>query len=313
MLVQIVRAAWLKSLEPPFLSLLAFLLLCGACDDTPAQDEDPLAQSIHQILTEYPEVTVGLSVRDLDTGLTFDLNPDLLFHAASTMKVPVMIEVFRRDHLGMMSLDDAVTVHNEFRSIVDGSLYSLDIGEDSDPTVHDSIGAEVRVGWLVERMITWSSNLATNILIDLVGADSVQATIERLGARTMRVHRGVEDIKAYRQGLNNTATAADLSTLLAALARGKAVSPEADASMLTILTEQEFNDMIPAGLPDGTSVAHKTGWITGIDHDAAIVYQQHRGPYVLIILTEGIDDKKRSAELGARLAGVVHRFAVKGG
>ncbi len=265
-----------------------------------------MAESIRQILSEYPDATVAISVRDLGSGFAFDLNPDRVFHAASTMKVPVMIEVFRQVEAGHLSLEDSIPVVNEFKSIVDGSLFSMDIGEDSDGDIYGAIGKNATVGWLVERMITVSSNLATNILIDLVNADSVQATIERLGTKTMHVYRGVEDIKAFDLGLNNTATSEDLATLLVAIARGEAVSETADAAMVEILAMQQFNRMIPAGLPDGTRVAHKTGSITKINHDAAIVYPADREPYVLVILTEGIEGKEISADLGARIATRVH-------
>ncbi|MEO1478796.1 MAG: serine hydrolase, partial [Bacteroidota bacterium] len=163
---------------------------------------------------------------------------------------------------------------------------------------------------LAERMVTHSSNLATNLLIAHVGADSVQATIERLGTTTMRVLRGVEDIPAYRAGLSNTATAHDLAQLMSALMDGRAVGPEADAAMVEILLDQRHNEMIPARLPSDTRVAHKTGWITRIHHDAAIVYPEpdasSQAPYVLVILTEGIDDYDASAALGASIAGAVH-------
>jgi beta-lactamase class A len=271
-----------------------------------------MADGIHAILSEYPEATVGVSLRDLGPGLAFDLNADRVFHAASTMKVPVMIEVFRLSELGRLSLADSIPVANEFRSIVDGSPYSMDVGEDSDGDIYGSIGRNVTVGWLVDRMITVSSNLATNILIDLVKADSVQETIEQLGTRTMRVYRGVEDLKAYELGLNNTATSEDLATVLTAIARGNAVSEASDAAMVEILVGQQFNTMIPAGLPEGTKVAHKTGSITEIHHDAAIVYPADSEPYVLVILIEGIDDHARSAELGARLTTAIHGWLIEG-
>ena len=265
-----------------------------------------MAEDIHQILSDYPEADVGISLRDPSRGLSFDLNADSVFHAASTMKVPVMIEVFRLVEDRRMSLDDSVVVTNEFKSIVDGSPYSMDIGEDSDDDVYGVIGERVSIRWLVERMITVSSNLATNILIDIVNADSVQKTIESLGTQTMRVYRGVEDMKAYNLGMNNTATSADLATLMAAIAEGRAVSASADSEMVEILAAQEFNTMIPAGLPAGTKVAHKTGWITRIHHDAAIVYAAEREPYVLVILTRGIEDRDRSSQLTARITGAVH-------
>jgi beta-lactamase class A len=217
-----------------------------------------------------------------------------------------MIEVFRQAEEGRLSLTDSIAVVNSFKSIVDGSSYEMDVGEDSDAEVYKALGKKATIEWLVQHMIAASSNLATNILIDLVKADSVQATIERLGTTKMHVYRGVEDLKAYEQGLNNTATSADLATLMTALARGRAVSDSADARMVDIMATQEFNTMIPSGLPRGTRVAHKTGSITRIHHDAAIVYPEGQDPYVLVILTEGIEDRKESSGLGANIAGLVN-------
>jgi len=149
-------------------------------------------------------------------------------------------------------------------------------------------------------MITVSSNFAANLLIERLGVDNIRATVARLGATGMNVRRGVEDQKAFDQGLNNTTTARGLAVLLEKLARGKAVDARADAEMIAILERQKFNDAIPAGVPEGTPVAHKTGNITKVHHDAAIVYG--RRPYVLVILVRGIQDQKESGALMAAIS-----------
>jgi beta-lactamase class A len=262
--------------------------------------------SLHEILSAYADPIVGVSMRDLETQTSFEYNADRPFHAASTMKVPVMIEVFRQVENGRFSLDDSLKVANNFSSIVDGSPYVLTVDDDSDQEVYGQVDRSVSIRWLVERMVTTSSNLATNILIDFVTADSVQATIERIGTTTMKVYRGVEDLKAFRKGLNNTATANDLAILLEALATGSAVGPEADREMVDVLSRQEFNNIIPAGLPKGTRVAHKTGSITEVHHDAAIVYPDNRKPYILVVLTEGVADPDLSAKIGAEISASVY-------
>lgn len=278
-------------------------LLITSCVSSPASD---MERSLHEILAAYPEATVGIALRDLETGTSFEYNADRIFHAASTMKVPVMIEIFRRAEAGRFSLDDSLVVTNQFHSIVDGSAYTLEVEDDSDAAVYTRIGQKVSVRWLVERMIAVSSNLAANILIDLVGADSVQSTIDQLGVTRMKVYRGVEDLKAFDLGLNNTATAGDLAVLLHAIVEGRAASAEADVEMMDILLRQEFDDMIPAGLPPEVAVAHKTGTITEIHHDAAVVYPPDRYPYVLVILTEGIAESTRSGRLGAEISSMVY-------
>lgn len=255
--------------------------------------------------TAHPGAVFGIYVFDPTTGNAYRRNADRVFHAASTMKVPVMIEVYRRAALGHFLMSDSLVVHNEFSSIMDGSPYSLSIEDDTDDVVYARIGEPMALEDLVRHMITRSSNLATNILIDYIGAEDVQRTVRNLGATTMEVLRGVEDIKAFEAGRSNTATAHDLGLLMRRIESGSAVSPDVDAVMLDVLKAQELNDMIPAGLPDGVEVAHKTGFITGINHDTAIVAPGENA-YVLVILTEGVAEREASSRLGAEVAAKVH-------
>ncbi|NNE70703.1 MAG: serine hydrolase [Rhodothermales bacterium] len=287
--------------------LFAFILgglLVSGC--TTPIDVEPLEQRIDAILAQEAEATVAVAVRVPNRGLVYDRNADRVYHAASTMKIPVMIEVFRQADEGTFSLDDSLLVENRFRSIVDGSEYA--IGDDSDDDIYQRLGGRMAIRDLVESMITVSSNLATNLLIDFVGAEAVQQTSESLGTTKMLTLRGVEDLKAFEQGLSNRTTATDLAMLLTALLQGDAVNQSADMAMLDVLARQRFNEMIPAGLPEGTRIAHKTGQITAIHHDAAAVLPETGDPYVLVILIEGLADDTESAALGASVARTVHDF-----
>jgi beta-lactamase class A len=250
---------------------------------------------------------VSLFFRTLDGRDSLFLNPDLRFHATSTMKVPVMIQVFRDADSGRVRLDDWIDVRRTFRSIVDGSAYDLDPADDSDSSLYARVGGRATLRELVELMITRSSNLAANLLIELVSAARVNRTAHQLGADSIAVLRGVEDISAFNAGLNNTTTARDLGVLLWAIAQDQAASPEACREMIAVLERQRFNDGIPALLPRGTRVAHKTGDITGINHDAGIVYPRRGRPYVLVVLTRGITDSKKSSRLIADLSPMVYR------
>jgi len=230
-----------------------------------------------------------LYYRDLATGDSLTVGSDVRFHAASTMKVPVMIQLFRDRDAGLLSLDDSVTITNTFRSIVDSSPYRLDVTDDSDSSLYKRLGQWASIRQLIELMETVSSNLATNLLIAKVDAKRANATAHALGADSILVLRGVEDDKAYRAGLNNTTTARDLGMLLAAIANGKAASAASCREMLAILGRQQFNEGIPAGLPPGTTVYHKTGWIGQVVyHDAALVEPPNGGRYVLVVLTGAI-------------------------
>ncbi len=256
-----------------------------------------LEAAIRQRASETPgEVSVMLV--DLETGATVGVQPDVSMHAASTMKVPVVLELFRQAAAGRFDLDRSVTVKNTFTSIADSSTYSLSPDDDSEAALYRLVGRQVTLRDLAERMITRSSNLATNLLIEKVGANSVRRLMHGLGTDSMVVLRGVEDIPAFERGMNNHTTARALAGVLEALARcergdvAPALRPLTASDCGTvadILARQEFNEKIPAGIPAGVRVAHKTGWITGIDHDAGIVYPPGRAPYVLAILTRGVD------------------------
>jgi beta-lactamase class A len=273
---------------------------------------DSLKSMIERRIAKVSGAVAGVAYHDLGSGDTLFSNADDSFHAASTMKVPVMIQLFRRIDAGALNLDQGILLVNQFGSIVDGSPYSLDAADDSDSSAYAAVGKRVPVRELIDRMITRSSNLATNALIELVGAERANATAHDLGAKNIRVLRGVEDNKAFRAGLNNTTTARDLAVLLEAIETGRAASRSSCDAMRDILLRQEFSAEIPAGLPPGTKVAHKTGWITGVLHDAAIVYPQGRPPYVLVVLTRGIPDEKVARQLIVDISRLVYEHTVIG-
>ncbi|HEV2018207.1 MAG TPA: serine hydrolase [Gemmatimonadaceae bacterium] len=271
-----------------------------------AQNRDSIVDKIQARIQLEPGAQVGLAYIDLGSGDTLFLNADTSFHAASTMKVPVMIELFRRASTGSFGMSQRLMVVNQFASIVDGSAYALDPNSDSDSTLYHRVGDRVPVDTLLRLMITRSSNLATNTLIALVGAEQVNQTMRSLGAQRIQVLRGVEDGKAFDKGLINTTTARDLAIILRAIEEGRAASPEATTEMRQILLAQEFNEKIPAGLPPGIRVAHKTGEITAHSHDAAIVYPPGRKPYVLAVLTRGIQEGAKASKLIADISSIVY-------
>jgi beta-lactamase class A len=273
---------------------------------TIAQKSDSTLDKIQARIQQEPGAQVGLAYIDLASRDTLFVNADTSFHAASTMKVPVMIELFRRASTGSFGMGQRLMIVNQFASIADGSPYALDPNSDSDTTLYHRVGTRVSVDTLLRLMITRSSNFATNTLIALVGADQVNQTMRSLGAQRIQVLRGVEDGKAFDKGLNNTTTARDLATILRAIEEGRAGSPEATREMREILLAQEFNEKIPAGLPSGVRVAHKTGEITAHSHDAAIVYPPGRAPYVLVVLTRGIQDGAKSSKLIADISSIVY-------
>ncbi|OGT94791.1 MAG: hypothetical protein A2083_09810 [Gemmatimonadetes bacterium GWC2_71_9] len=287
----------------------ALLAALAAAAPAGAQDDSAVSRTaLERRIAAQPGATVGLYYRSLVAPDSMAIGADIRFHAASTMKVAVMIQAFRDIDSARLRLDERLPVVNAFRSIADGSTYELDRADDSDSSLYALVGRTAPVRQLVELMITISSNLATNVLIERVGAARVQATLRELGTDSMVVLRGVEDGAAYRAGLNNTTTARDLAILLEAIADGRAASAASCGRMLQILLHQRINDAIPRGLPRRTPVAHKTGGLTGQYHDAAIVYTRRRPQYVLVVLTRGIAQHEAATQLIADLAGIIHRW-----
>ena len=271
---------------------------------------DSLRVRLEQRIASTAGAVVSVYYKSLKSGELVTIAPDSSFHAASTMKVPVMIEFFRQVERGGLTEHQRVLLVNQFSSIVDGSPFTVASIDDSDSTMYLRVGSRVPARELVERMIIRSSNLATNAVIALIGAAHADSTAHKLGARNIRVLRGVEDGKAFQKGLNNTTTARDLGVLLESIDRGRAASSRSCVEMLGILSRQEFNDEIPAGLPPGTRVAHKTGQITGVLHDAAIVYPPGASTYVLVVLTRNVPDERVARTLIADLSRLVYEHAV---
>jgi len=282
------------------------LLLTGTVTAATAQQAGGLRATLEARIARAPARAVGLYYRSLARADSILIDANLRFHAASTMKLPVMIQIFRDADVGLLGLDDSLTVHTAFPSLVEGA-FVVGKDDDSDSTLYALVGRNRSVRDLLERMITRSSNLATNILIERVGADRAQRTARALGAWSIQVLRGVEDGAAYRAGLNNTTTARDLGVLLQQIATGRAASAAACDSMLTILGRQEFNEGIPVGVPPGTRVAHKTGWIGEVVyHDAAVVSPAAGGGYILVVLTGGIKEDSVAHNLVADLSRLVY-------
>ncbi|MFB6272083.1 MAG: serine hydrolase [Salinibacter sp.] len=273
---------------------------------------DTLKQNVRAVLDSV-DGDFAVAVRNLDdTSETLLINEHQMFHAASTMKTPVMIELYRQAQQGEFNLDDSIRVENEFRSIVDGSRYSLTPEDDSYKELYNHLGEQRSIRTLMREMITASSNLATNLLIETVGAEQTTQTMRRYGADSIQVRRGVEDMKAYNRGLNNQTSAHDLMVIFERIARGNAVSEEASQEMIQILKAQEYNDMIPARLPDSVEVAHKTGWITGLHHDSGIVFVPDGPTYVIVLLSQNLENEDAGVKAFARISRMVFDFMVRG-
>ena len=282
-----------------------------AASAQPRRTIPQLRDNIERELRKQPG-TFAVAFRDLATGKELLIREREVFHAASTMKTPVMIEVYKQADQHILALSDSMTIKTEFKSIVDGSTYSLHATEDSDTNIYKEIGTKRTLEALVYDMIIVSSNLATNLVIERVGAPNVTQTMRDLGASDIQVRRGVEDSKAFAQGLNNTVTAYDLMVIFDKIATGKAVSPQASKAMITTLLDQKFNDAIPGKLPGDVKVAHKTGSIVGVRHDSGIVFLPDGRKYVLVLLSKDIKDDKVTTAAMATVSEMIYKYVKQG-
>lgn len=249
---------------------------------------------------------IGVALHDLETGFRFSLCGDRWFHAASTIKVAVLLAVFRAADEGRFQLDDSLHVRNRFFSAADGSLFRVTQDRDATPELYASIGRTTKISALAHAMICGSSNLAANLLLDFVGVEYARTVLREAQVDGVELRRGVEDHAAHESGINNEATADGLLSLLSAL-RGDFLTAESKREVIRILLEQRFNSMIPAGLPAHATVAHKTGEISTACHDIGIVYLPEREPYLTAILTEFDAEREGRRETVAAISQAIYR------
>jgi len=254
--------------------------------DSVAASEVSLYRNVLKIKSDHALEGLGIAFYDAQTTIQWSYNGDTYFHAASTMKLAVLLGVFRQVERGELTLDAPVHIRNRFTSIVNQQPFMLDLGRDADPDVYGHLGRTLSVRELAYWMITKSSNLATNLLVEIVGVPTIQHALDELEIDGVRILRGVEDQAAFEAGLNNEVTANGLLKLLRLVADGKAYSKKSSDEMLNIMLEQQYRSGIPAGLPKAARVAHKTGNISTVHHDAGIVFVEDRKPYVLVILSQ---------------------------
>lgn len=278
-----------------------------------AARERALRQEIETIEKESGAKAVSVALYDAESGFELHYNADHWFHAASTIKVPILLGVFAAIDRGDLLPHSRVHVRNRFLSVVEGVPFRVESGRDGNSAVHSAIGKMMRVDELAYHMITTSSNLATNLLLGVIGPESVNKTLRELDVEDgIELRRGVEDELAFEHQINNRVTADGLLRVLVMLAEGKAFSPALSRRMMDILHGQEFNQGIPALLPKGARVAHKTGEISTIAHDAGVIYLPKRKPYALVVLTEWDAATTGRSRTIASISHAVYEFLTRG-
>jgi beta-lactamase class A len=271
-------------------------------------DESTLHAEIERIRDAGGFTALAVHVHDYEGGRHFSHDDDRWFHAASTMKVAVLLALFRAADEGRVRLDDRLHVRNRFRSIADRSIFRVERDRDADAAVHRRVGRSMKLSELAQPMIVRSSNLATNLLLDHLSPSGIQATLDAAGVEGVKIVRGVEDSAAFDLGLNNTVTARGLVQLFRLLRDDTFFPESARRQMLEILHAQEFNSMIPALLPGSAEVAHKTGEISTCTHDAGLVSLPGRRPYAVAILTEHLPTADAPEKAVAKVSRAIYEF-----
>jgi beta-lactamase class A len=245
---------------------------------------DALRQECERILSDSKASAYAVAVHDYESGLRVSINANRLFHAASTIKVAILLAIGKAIDEGFIRPNDTLHIRNRFYSAIDRTPFRIDAESDGYPQLHKLIGRTAKISDLTEWMIVSSSNLATNLLLDYITVEEAQRVLREAGVSGVELRRGVDDTKAHEQNLNNETTADGLVQLFATLRRDFLSKSGRDMA-INILLQQRFNSMIPAPLPSHASVAHKTGEISTACHDAGIVYLPEREPYILAVLT----------------------------
>ncbi|HVS61084.1 MAG TPA: serine hydrolase [Gemmatimonadaceae bacterium] len=282
--------------------------------ETPtAARERALRTQIERIESESGAKAIAVALHDTETGFELHYKAVRWFHAASTIKVPILLGAFAAIDRGELLPHSRVHVRNRFLSVVENVPFRVESGRDANSVVHSAIGKMMRVDELAYHMITTSSNLATNLLLGVIGPDAVNRTLKELDVDDgIELKRGVEDELAFEKGINNMVTADGLLRILVLLSEGKAFSPALSRRMMDILHGQEFNQGIPARLPKGARVAHKTGEISTVAHDAGVVYLPKRKPYVVVVLTEWDPEGTGRSRTIAAISHTIYEFLTQG-
>jgi beta-lactamase class A len=249
---------------------------------------------------------LAVSVHDTKTGAEFSSAGDRWFHAASTFKAAILLAFFEAVESGAVRPADHLQIRNRFLSITSGEPYRIARDRDGDNSVHAHIGRSMPLVELARLMITRSSNLATNLLLDFLTIEHVREVLRESGVSGVEVRRGVEDIAAHEAGINNEATADGLCRLFRCFLPEGGLAEAPRALALEMLFAQEFNRMLPARHPKGVRVAHKTGEISTHAHDAGLVFPPGRAPYAVAILTQFRPEADRPQRAVAAISAAIY-------
>ncbi|MFT8722318.1 MAG: serine hydrolase [Acetobacter malorum] len=290
--------------------LVGALLMSPLASAAPSAQANPLAQIMAKTVSKQPGHFAVYAAR---SGQAPDvcLNCDDLINAASTMKLFVLDTAYEAFTKGTLRPDDTIVVHNHFHSLVGKGSFALEQKEDSYDPLYAQADKPVPVSELLRVMIQYSSNLATNLMIEKLGVFPIRSVVKAQGLNGIVFGRMIEDFDANDHGIRNQVSARGLGNFLQKLDSGQIVGKAQSQSMIQIMLGQKFNDIIPPGLPAGTPVAHKTGWVDGVRNDAAIVTLPDGKRYILVVLTSGLPDEQAGIRVLNTLSHQAYEYFLK--
>ncbi len=250
--------------------------------------DDQVVRAALARLREVPG-TVSWWAGPVDGPAWVSHDADAPHHAASTMKLAVLVAAWRAEAADPGWMARRVRVHDGFASAAAGHRFEVVRAEDSDDAVWEALGRDVPLRWLVGRMVVASSNLATDLVLEVLGLGPARRVLADAGCRVSTLDRPVDDVPAARAGLGFVTSAADLAALLGGLASGRLLPPAGTAQALADLGRSERTEDVVRGLPPGTPVAHKNGWdvVDGLTvrHSVALVRPAGGVPFVQAVCT----------------------------
>jgi len=265
----------------------------------PEIDYGKLKEIIMEEVKYFPG-TAGIAFYDFEREEKIEINEGEIFESASLVKLPVMIEIYRKIEAGELKEEEEIVLKEEDKTGGSGILKDKPSG--SLWTVKE----------LVELMITESDNTATDILIDLAGMEEVENTCRKIGLLNTTLERKIYAFEEIDHGKDNLTSPQDMCLLFTKLYEGPEISEMAGKEMLSILKGQKNKKIIPRFLPEDTVCAHKTGGLLGIVHDCGIVYPPDRNPYVLVLMGKNVSDNDLAEEVFAGISEKIYFYLQKG-
>ena len=283
--------------------LLIIVFSCSAAiaqtaANTAAAKQQALWQKLEARVSDvdqHLDGVMGVAIEDLASGQKFQLRGDEVFPQASSIKTALLAELYHQVQSGKLKLSDPYTVQ------------ASDLVPDSDIMGGLTPGVtRLTLRDLATMVVAVSDNSATNVLIDKVGMDSVNALMDSLGLPHTRLRRKMMDLKAASEGRENISTPNEMATLLDQLYRGKVLSQELTADFFKILSTHK-SSFLARDLPDDLKIANKPGELEGVRNDSGVVFVQNR-PYVLCVMTTYLRRERDGEDAIGKISAEAYRM-----